>query len=166
MTKEQLIERYGIEWYEAYKAHLRDRYANNYEFRKAHLNYYKERYVNNSEFREAKKARNNTNCKERYIRDIKFKEIRKIRGGKARYVKDGRIDLVENYGLAKADNFKGWCMHHRLELHPDNSVRFTKTSLLKLGLYYNRPPTELIWVTSSEHNRMHSLGRKHEKGKA
>lgn len=27
------------------------------------------------------------------------------------------IDNIENYEKAKADNFKEWCLHHRLETH-------------------------------------------------
>ena len=31
------------------------------------------------------------------------------------YCKDD-LSKIENYELAKADNFKGWHIHHRLEL--------------------------------------------------
>jgi hypothetical protein len=62
---------------------------------------------------------------------------------------------VENYALAKADNFEGWVIHHRLELHPDGSLRYTRESLIKLDLYYNRPASELIWLRNDEHVRMH-----------
>ena len=69
-------------------------------------------------------------------------------------------ELIENYELAKADNFKGWDCHHRLELHPDGSLRFTKDSLKKLDLYVNRPASELIFLTHSEHAKLHSKSKK------
>ena len=67
--------------------------------------------------------------------------------------------LIENYEKAKADNFKGWDCHHRLELHPDYTVRFNRKSLQDLDLYYNRPANELIFLTHAEHARIHSIGR-------
>lgn len=68
--------------------------------------------------------------------------------------------LIENYEKAKADNFKGWDCHHRLELHPDGSLRFTRESLIKLDLYLNRPAQELIFLKHDEHARIHSLSKK------
>lgn len=69
-------------------------------------------------------------------------------------------ELIENYELAKADNFKGWDCHHRLELHSDGSLRFTRESLKKLDLYLNRPASELIFLTHSEHARIHNISKK------
>ena len=63
---------------------------------------------------------------------------------------------IENYDMAVADNFKGWHCHHRLETHtPDGERRLvdiTQASLKELGMYYNRPAEELIFLTSREHN--------------
>lgn len=69
-------------------------------------------------------------------------------------------ELIENYELAKADNFKGWDCHHRLELHPDGSLRYTRQSLKDLDLYFNRPASELIFLTHSEHARIHQTQKK------
>jgi hypothetical protein len=66
---------------------------------------------------------------------------------------------IENYELAKADNFKGWHCHHRLELHPDGSIRFSRNSLIKLNLYINRPASELIFLRASEHTKLHGVNR-------
>lgn len=33
------------------------------------------------------------------------------------------IEKVENYEKAKADNFKGWDIHHRLETHTFDGKR-------------------------------------------
>lgn len=73
------------------------------------------------------------------------------------YSKD--YEHIENYDKAKADNFKGWHCHHRLELHPDGSIRFTRESLIKLDLYINRPANELIFLTREEHNKLHGANR-------
>lgn len=36
--------------------------------------------------------------------------------------------------------------------------RKTAVELIEMGLYWNRPPEELIFLTSSEHMRLHSTG--------
>ena len=63
---------------------------------------------------------------------------------------------IENYEKAKADNFKGWHCHHRLETHtPDGKRRevdIHMEELKALGMYYNRPAEELIFLTTREHN--------------
>jgi hypothetical protein len=76
------------------------------------------------------------------------------------FCKSDEYELIENYEQAKADNFKGWDCHHRLELHPDCSLRFTRKSLQKLDLYLNRPASELIFLTHSEHARIHNISKK------
>lgn len=73
-------------------------------------------------------------------------------------------EQIENYELAKADNFKGWECHHKLEIHEDYTN--TVNDLKLMNLYYNRPPEELIFLTTEEHHRLHDnyppswLGRK------
>ena len=63
---------------------------------------------------------------------------------------------IENYYRAKKDNFKGWHCHHRLETHNSDGERrlvdITQKELKALGMYYNRPAEELIFLTSREHN--------------
>ena len=61
---------------------------------------------------------------------------------------------IENYQKAKADNFKGWCCHHR------KGVDIPTEELKALGMYYNRPPEELIFLTRSEHTSLHQKGEK------
>lgn len=68
-----------------------------------------------------------------------------------RYCKD--YQNIENFEKAKADNFKGWCIHHR---KGDNIPR---KKLKALGLYYNRPADELIFLTESEHDSLHKKGK-------
>ena len=73
------------------------------------------------------------------------------------YCKD--YENIENYQKAKADNFKGWCCHHRLETHTSyrerRAVDITRRELIALGIYYNRPAEELIFLTTSEHSSLH-----------
>lgn len=67
------------------------------------------------------------------------------------------IESIENYELAKADNFKGWHCHHRLELVETGGQRYTsKKELIAKDMYFNRPASELIFMRSSEHNSIHS----------
>lgn len=66
------------------------------------------------------------------------------------------ISLIENYALAKADNFKGWCCHHRLEFLPCLQRWVSKNELLEKGLYFNRPSWELIFMKIGEHKSFHS----------
>ena len=63
---------------------------------------------------------------------------------------------IENFEKAKKDDFVGWHCHHRLETHtPDGERREVDIShkeLKALGMYYNRPASELIFLPASEHN--------------
>ena len=67
-----------------------------------------------------------------------------------RYCKD--YENIENYQKAKADNFKGWHCHHR------KGIDTPREELKALGLYYNRPASELIFLTLSEHSKLHGEG--------
>ena len=68
------------------------------------------------------------------------------------YCKDD-ISLIENYDKAIADNTQTWDCHHRRE------TIFTPKDLMEIGEYYNRPACELIFLTKSEHMRLHHLGK-------
>lgn len=74
-----------------------------------------------------------------------------------RYCKD--YENIENYDKALADNFKGWDCHHRLQTWTSDGERrpvdITAAELIALGMYYNRPADELIFLTESEHNNLH-----------
>ena len=69
---------------------------------------------------------------------------------------------IENYEKAKADNFKCWACHHRLETHNSDGerrlVNITVAELKALDMYYNRPADELIFLTSIEHRLLHNEG--------
>ena len=70
---------------------------------------------------------------------------------------------IENYEKAKADNFKGWDCHHRLETHNSDGKRrdvdISVEELKALDMYYNRPADELIFLTIYEHSKLHMKGK-------
>lgn len=84
-----------------------------------------------------------------------------MRYGYKQYCKD--YENIENYDKAKADNFKGWDCHHRLETHTSDGERrlvdITKKELIALNIYYNRPASELIFMKHSEHQFLHHKGK-------
>lgn len=73
------------------------------------------------------------------------------------------LSKIENYDKAVADETQIWHCHHRLEIQGEfrNSFKLLK----KCGLYYNVPAWQLIFLTKSEHRRLHMLGKKYTLGK-
>ena len=70
------------------------------------------------------------------------------------------ISLIENYNKAISDLNQMWQCHHIRELET------SRKELIKLGEYYNRPASELIFLTESEHKSLHKKGKQsHWKGK-
>ena len=65
------------------------------------------------------------------------------------------ISLIENYDKAIADTTQVWHCHHRRE------TIFSKSDLIEIGEYYNRPACELIFLTPNEHHKLHNLGKQH-----
>ena len=63
------------------------------------------------------------------------------------------ISLIENYENAINDKTQTWHCHHRRE------TIFSKKDLIEIGEYYNRPACELIFLTKSEHIKLHHLGK-------
>ena len=72
------------------------------------------------------------------------------------------ISLIENYELAKKDNYKGWILHHRLETNFSNGEErpingsITSEELKLLGNYYNVGADELIFMKTNEHRALHN----------
>lgn len=70
-------------------------------------------------------------------------------------------ELVENYNEAIADDTQMWDLHHKLETHfSDGSERpsnafLSKEELIALDMYWNRSPEELIFLSKSEHCKLH-----------
>lgn len=69
------------------------------------------------------------------------------------------ITKIENYDKAIADTTQTWDLHHRLELTLDGEFAHTTEELKRMDMYYNRPYFELIFLTHSEHCRLHMEGK-------
>ena len=65
------------------------------------------------------------------------------------------ISLIENYHQAISDEEKMWDIHHRRESDSEGRTLFTPKQLKEMGLYFNRPAAELIFVTRSMHLKLH-----------
>lgn len=72
------------------------------------------------------------------------------------------ISKIENYEEAVNDTTQTWHLHHRLELTLDGEFALTAAQLKMHDMYYNRPYYELIFLTRSEHIRMHNLAQSSE----
>lgn len=83
-----------------------------------------------------------------------------------RYCDD--IENVENYEVAKKDNFVDWDCHHRLETHTSDGERrlvdITREELKALNTYYHRPAEELIFMKVAEHTSLHKRGKPKSEG--
>lgn len=75
-----------------------------------------------------------------------------------KYCKDD-ISLIENYDKAIADDIQTWHCHHRRE------TIYSVKELIDISEYYNRPACELIFLTKSEHMRLHKTGNANMLGK-
>ena len=157
MTKIEFIERYGEEAYQRrleYKKQYRETHREQIRERdKKYRETYKEQII------ERQKKWRETHKEQR--RETKRNYERNKRHMFA-YCIPEQIEQIENYDSAKKDNFKGWCIHHRFEcVETGGKVIRTATAkeLQELGLYYNRPASELIFLTVSEHTSLHNRNR-------
>ena len=62
------------------------------------------------------------------------------------------ISLIENYELAINDTTQTWECHHR------RGTIYSGKDLKEIGEYYNRPATELIFLTPTAHRQLHKKG--------
>lgn len=65
------------------------------------------------------------------------------------------VSLIENYDKAILDNTQIWICHHRYEIQNGTSISIKE--LKEKNLYWNRPAKELIFLTRSEHARLHGV---------
>ena len=63
------------------------------------------------------------------------------------------LSHIENYQEAMNDPTQTWVLHHRNEI--DNGVFRTPSELMADGMYWNRPASELIFLTRAMHNHIH-----------
>ena len=80
-------------------------------------------------------------------------------GTNVKYFCKDDITKIENYELAMADTEEVWHCHHRLELTLDGEYAHSKEDLIRMNMYYNRPHYELIFLTNSEHIKLHNKVR-------
>lgn len=82
-------------------------------------------------------------------------------GNGKRFCKD--FTKIENYEKAVNDTTQTWVCHHRLETHNSDGERrlvdISVKELIALGMYYDRPPEELIFLTRAEHVSLHQKGK-------
>lgn len=72
-----------------------------------------------------------------------------------RYCKDNP-ELIENYTMAKYDIWNTYVIHHRLELTLDGNFAHSVEELKQMGMYYDRPYYELIFMKNSDHLKLHN----------
>lgn len=75
------------------------------------------------------------------------------------------ITKIENYYKAIEDTTQMWHCHHRDEVRTLPSgitVIRSREELIENGRYYNCPANELIFLTKSEHSKLHSHNRTDE----
>ena len=65
------------------------------------------------------------------------------------------ISKIKNYDKAIADTTQTWVCHHMTETW----WNCTQKDLIENECYYNRKACELIFLTRSEHNRLHNKGK-------
>ena len=73
------------------------------------------------------------------------------------------ISNIENYDKAIADKENMWDCHHRLEIQ--GPFRNSKELLIRCGVYYNVPASQLIFLREDEHIRLHHCGNSYWLGK-
>ena len=65
------------------------------------------------------------------------------------------IFKVENFYEAINDDSQVWHLHHRLELTLEGEFAHSAAELKRLGMYYDRPYFELIFLKDSVHRSLH-----------
>lgn len=152
MTKIKFIERYGEEEYQKRLEYVR-KYR---EQHKDEINQYNKQHY--QQHREEKKQYQKQ-YREQH-REEKKQWFRNNRNMFA-YCIPEQIEQIENYWLAKESNFDGWHIHHRLETHNSDGekrlVNLSREELIALDMYYNRPANELVFLTISEHMKLHKM---------
>lgn len=78
-----------------------------------------------------------------------------------KYICD-EYEQIENYEKAIADKENVWICHHRLELDGNGHRLNTMKELKAKGMYYHRPPEELIFLSYRDHFDLH-MNEEHKK---
>ncbi len=67
------------------------------------------------------------------------------------------ITLIKNYAKAVADTTQTWICHH---IHGEPVTGLCKADLKKMNMYYQRPASELMFVTRKMHEDIHGSCKK------
>ena len=70
------------------------------------------------------------------------------------------LENIENYQEAMNDKEHMWECHHRAEILPCGV--YSCEELKKVGMYWKRPASELIFIRHDEHRRLHSQNMRGE----
>lgn len=136
--KKQYYQQNKEEYKRYYQQHIEEK-KQRYQQRREEINQYQKQYYQQHREEYKQWSRNN-----RYM---------------FAYCIPEEIEQIENYELAKESNFNGWHIHHRLETHNSDGekrlVYLSREELIALDMYYNRPANELIFLTKSEHMKLH-----------
>ena len=68
------------------------------------------------------------------------------------------ISLIENYDKAINDNTQTWDCHHRKE------SQYSVDELVDIGEYYGVPASDLIFITHSDHSKLHNKLKDYHNG--
>lgn len=169
MTKNEFIKRYGeeaykrkLEYYKQYHQQHKEEIKQYREQHKEEMKQYQKQYQKQY-FQQHKEKRREYKKQYREQHREEIKEQQKQYSRQYRYMFAFCIpeewEQIENYELAKKDNFDGWHIHHRLETHNSDGqrrlVNISKAELIALDMYYNRPASELVFLTRPEHTKLH-----------
>lgn len=67
------------------------------------------------------------------------------------------IEKIENYEKAVEDTKQIWDCHHIWE----TMLGYSREELIEMNEYYGIPAQNLIFLTRTEHKRIHKIGTKH-----
>lgn len=67
------------------------------------------------------------------------------------------LEHIENYEEAVNDTEHKWDCHHRLEIQ--GQFRNSKELLVKCGMYYHVPASQLIFLRQDVHRKIHTKGK-------
>ena len=71
------------------------------------------------------------------------------------YCRDS-LSKIENYEQAINDKEHKWVCHHRLELTINGEEALSSKDLKRMGMYFNRPYFELIFIKDTDHRKLHA----------
>lgn len=150
------------QYYQQHKDEIKQRMKQRYQKHREKINQYNQQYYqqHKEEINEHHKQYIEQHKEEIKQYDKQYqKQWKRNHKNMFAYCIPEEIEQIENYWLAKESNFDGWHIHHRLETHNSDGqrrlVNLSIAELKALDMYYNRPANELVFLTASEHIKLH-----------